>query len=201
MYGPKNERNDAIIKYVSDDLYFLININWSNQFILVTPQANATFVEMSKLKVVFGSLNTTLALLQTDEEFIQSLNSLVALAKSPIVQAIIGGSVDTELIETILDGVLHDKRVAETVNIIASIFDCFSVDRFIPVNTSKELEDEAYKLGNKKLFQAGIFFNEKLDAGNNISYELRVDVDNTPVTLENKNRWECRVNEYIWRSQ
>ncbi|XP_055631846.1 glucosylceramide transporter ABCA12 [Toxorhynchites rutilus septentrionalis] len=165
LYGPPSDRNDEIIKF-----------------------ANQTFVDMGRLQSFFKALNTTVGLLHTNDSFRESFEALIELAKSPIVQMIAGGNVNIDLIESMLNGILNDETVAKTLGTIASIFDCFSTDRFVEVKTEGALEDEAFKLNQKKLFFAGIFF-ENSTRTNDILYKIRMRIDDTPVTVENRNRF------------
>ncbi|XP_053667952.1 glucosylceramide transporter ABCA12 [Anopheles marshallii] len=165
LYGPASERNDEIMKL-----------------------ANQTFADMNRLREFFRALDTTLHLLRTDEEVQDSFQGLIDLAKSPLVQMIAGGNVNIELIEGMLNGILHDEEVAKTVNTIANILDCFSVDRFIPVVDEADLEDRAFELNRKKLFFAGVYF-ENSTTENEITYKIRMRTDDTPVTVENRNRF------------
>lgn len=74
--------------------------------------------------------------------------------------------------------------VLETIN---NILECFSVDRFVPVSSENELRDVASVLNEKKLFFTGIYFNSaNLSTEKDISYTLRMDIDNTPKTIENR---------------
>ncbi|XP_049289465.1 ATP-binding cassette sub-family A member 13 [Anopheles funestus] len=165
LYGPTNERNDEIMNL-----------------------ANQTFDDMGRLGELFRALDTTLQLLRTDEEVQDSFQGLIDLAKSPLVQMIAGGNVNIELIESMLNGILHDEEVAKAVNTIANIFDCFAADRFIPVADESALEDRAFELNRKKLFFAGVFF-ENGTTENEITYKIRMRTDDTPVTVENRNRF------------
>lgn len=62
------------------------------------------------------------------------------------------------------------------------------MDRFIPVSTEKELQDAASVLNEKKLFYTGIYFNNaNLSSEKDVSYTIRMDIDNTPKTIENRN--------------
>ncbi|XP_058056343.1 glucosylceramide transporter ABCA12 [Anopheles bellator] len=167
LYGPANERNDEIVKF-----------------------ANKTFVDMGRLRTFFRSLDTTLQLLRTEQEVRESFEGLIELAKSPVVQMLTGGNVNIELIEGILDGILHDESVANGIKTIANIFDCFSADRFIPVPDERALEDRAFELNREKLFFAAVYFENGTAASpNEIAYKIRMRTDDTPVTVENRNRF------------
>nr|XP_029714133.1 LOW QUALITY PROTEIN: ATP-binding cassette sub-family A member 12 [Aedes albopictus] len=165
LYGPSSERTDEIVKF-----------------------ANQTFVDMARLRDFFKALNTTVQLLHTDDSFRSSFENLIELAKSPLVQMIVGGNVNIDLIESMLNGILNEKTVAVTLETIASIFECFSADRFIKVESEKQLEDEAFKLNQKKMFFAGLMF-ENGTTENEVAYKIRMRIDDTPVTVENKNRF------------
>lgn len=86
--------------------------------------------------------------------------------------------------------IMNDTSVENTVETVANLLQCFSVDRFIPVNSTKDLQDVAYDLSHNKLFYAGIYFkNDSIDNENEVSYTIRMDVDNSPVTIENRNKF------------
>lgn len=150
--------------------------------------ANKTFDDLSRLREFFGSLETSVKMLKTNKEFRSNFDNLLNLAKSPFVQAILGGAVDIQTIEMVLDSIVNDTQVADVIATIGNIFDCFSSDRFIAVKDTKELEETAHELAKKKLFYAGLFFSSDQKT-NATSYELRMEVDNTPVTIENRNRF------------
>lgn len=143
---------------------------------------------MNKLKTFVKSIDETLSMLKTDEKFRDKFKALIDLAKSPLVQAFLGDSVNVDLIESVLKSILTDERISNVVNVISNIFECFSADRFIPVETEKELENLAFDMNDKKMFMAGVYFNDE-SIENEFSYKLRMDIDNTPITLENKNRF------------
>lgn len=69
--------------------------------------------------------------------------------------------------------------------------ECFNADRFVAVSGESEMENVAFDLNDKKLFFGGILFGNITDeiTAKNFSYTIRMDVDNTPITLENKNRF------------
>lgn len=165
LYGPANADTDGIVGY-----------------------GNHTFSEVSRLREFFRSLETTIKMLNTNKEFRSKFDSLLNLAKSPIVQAILGGAVDIQTIETVLNSIVNDSRVSDVVETIGNIFDCFSVDRFVAVKDEKELEDVAYELAKKKMFYAAVFFTNDAST-KEIVYKLRMEADNTPVTIENRNRF------------
>uniref|UniRef100_A0A182MPU9 ABC transporter domain-containing protein n=1 Tax=Anopheles culicifacies TaxID=139723 RepID=A0A182MPU9_9DIPT len=165
LYGPTSERNDEIMKL-----------------------ANQTFADMGRMREFFRALDTTLYLLRTEQEMRESFQGLIELAKSPLVKMITGGNVNIDLIEGMLNGILHDEEVAKAVNTIANIFDCFSADRFIPVTDETALEDRAFELNRKKLFFAGVYFVNGTTE-NEITYKIRMRTDDTPVTVENRNRF------------
>lgn len=163
LYGPVNDDTKEIVSF-----------------------GNKTFEEMNRLREFVKALETSVKMLSTNKEFRANFDNLLNLAKSPFIQAILGGSIDIQTIETVLDSIVNDTRIVDVIETIGNIFECFSVDRFIPVKDEKELEDMAYDLSKKKLFYAAAFFTTK---ENETSYKLRMEVDNTPVTIENKNRF------------
>lgn len=146
---------------------------------------------MNRLKDLVKGLESIIRQLRTEGEFQNKFLNIVKLAKTPFVQMMLSNfNVDPNVLDTVFNGLLHDKQVYEIIETVANIFECFSVNRFIGVETEKELEDLAVKLNEKKLFYAGIYFgNEGNDNNKEFSYKLRMDVDNTPITLENRNRF------------
>lgn len=149
---------------------------------------------MNRLKNLIKGLDKTLHLLRVEGEFQKKFQNLVTLATSPLVQGLIKSfNVDTAILDTVFNALQHDQQVLDIVETIANIFECFSVDRFVGVNSERELEDKAAQLNEKKLYLAGVFFNNTgggLGASRtDYAYTLRMDIDNTPITLENKNRF------------
>lgn len=148
---------------------------------------------MNRLKNLIKGLSTTIQKLRVEGEFKKKFMNLVQLAHSPFVQGLLGSfNVNGQILDTLFDALLYDKQVADITETIANIFECFSVDRFVGVETEKELEDLAVEMNKKKLFLAGVFFDNDGHSANSsptdYAYKLRMDVDNTPVTLENRNR-------------
>lgn len=148
---------------------------------------------MENLQNLVRALDKTLHLLRVEGEFQRKFQNLVSLAQSPFVQGLIKSfNVDSSILDIIFDALQHDEQVLNIVGTIANILDCFSTDRFIPVNSERELEEKATELNKKKLFLAGIYFNNMNDVNSserNYAYTLRMDTDNTPITLENRNRF------------
>lgn len=112
--------------------------------------------------------------------------------KTPIVQSIIGVmAIDTKAIDSIFDALIHDESIPVVLTTVSNILGCFNVDRFHVVKDAAEMEAVAIEMNDKKLFYAGIFFDGD---GNytdkrNVSYTIRMDIDNTPKTIENRNRF------------
>lgn len=151
--------------------------------------ANSTFEEMYKLRSFFGALNETIVKIRTDNDTKANFMSLVELAQSPIVSSVVG-EVGVETVQSLLDGLLYDETVLMAVQVIKNILECFSVDRFVPVQTEKEMEKVAKELDDKKLFFAGVYFSDtNLNKRKDVEYKLRMITDNSPVTYENKNRF------------
>ena len=165
VYGPVTEETKLIVSY-----------------------ANKTMDDMNRLRLFFRSIETSINMLNTNSKFREKFDGLLNLAKTPFVKAILGDSIDIDTIESVLTGVITDKQILDIVKTIGDIFDCYNVDRFIPVNSEKELEDVAYELAKKKLFYAAFYFDTNSKT-NEVTYKLRMEVDNTPVTVENRNRF------------
>ena len=166
MYGPGNNETDEIMK-----------------------EANKTFDDMRRTREFFKAIDLSIRMLKTDDEFKKSFDGLLSLAKSPIVASLIGDAFDINMIEGVLNTILNDTVVSDIIGTIGNILDCFSTDRFQAVQSEKELEEVAFELGKKKLFYAGIYFNHDEKKPNEIAYKLRMEADNTPVTVENRNRF------------
>lgn len=165
LYGPDTDENREIVTF-----------------------ANQTLDDMARLRAFFGVIETSMKMLRTDKEFRGNFDNLLNIARSPLVQALLGGAVDVDAIESVFNSIINDTKVIAAVETVGNIFDCFSVDRFIPVKNEKELEEKAASLTDKKLFYAGIYFTS--DASTNEStYKLRMEVDNSPKTIENRNRF------------
>lgn len=191
LYGPDTNRTREIMSYVSVLFrnYKLPNVMYG--FLCV--QANGTFEGIDRLKTFLTSLSTVVTKLRSDDEYRAKLGSLVELIKSPVIQSLIGSvNVDSSMIDGILDSLLHDPALLSVLTTVSGIMDCFNVDRFDAVRDGEELERRAIEIGKKKLFHAAVLFD---DAGNwtteqkSVSYTLRMDIDNTPKTIENRNRF------------
>lgn len=181
-------------KPVREKCKFSIELNDLNVVVLMWIfifQANDTLETMNRLKIFLKSVDTVIKQLRVPGEFQDKFMNIVKLAKSPFVQLMLANfNVDSKLLDTIFDALLHDKQTAEIVATVANIFECFSVDRFVGVNSEEELEDLAVVLNDQKLFYAAVYFeNDGHPKQNEIAYKIRVDSDNTPGTLENRNRF------------
>uniref|UniRef100_A0A336KWA0 CSON000491 protein n=1 Tax=Culicoides sonorensis TaxID=179676 RepID=A0A336KWA0_CULSO len=160
----------------------------NNQTREIIQNANQTFSDMARLKKFLKSIDNTFDLLKSDEEFKEKYNQLIRLAKSPLIKQLAGDSFNPEGVEQTLNGILNDKRISNTVRVISNLFDCYSVDRFIPVSSETALEDKAFELSDDKLLYAGIYFTEDAKT-NETAYKLRMNIDDTPVTSEVRNRF------------
>lgn len=150
-------------------------------------------IGMDRLKTLIKGLGQTIQQLRVEGEFQDKFMQLVQLTKTPFVQMLLQQfKVDKSILDTIFDGLLHDQQVLDIINTVGNIFDCFSVDRYIGVENEKQLEELAIELNNKKLFLAGVYFGNNGTGygatGTDYSYQIRMDIDNTPITLENRNR-------------
>lgn len=160
----------------------------------IDEQANDTLVAMNRLKSLMKGLDETIKLLRKEGEFKEKFLNLVKLTKSSFVQGLLKSfKIDSALLDGLFNALLYDKQVGDVVETVANIFECFSVDRFVGVSSEREMEDLAIQLNEKKLFLAAIYFKNDGRGGGasdaEFAYELRMDVDNTPVTLENRNRF------------
>lgn len=129
--------------------------------------------------------------LRVEGDFQNKFLNLVILSKTPFVQLMMANyNIDPKVLDTIFNALLHDEQVKDIIGTVANIFECFSVDRFVGVDSEEELEDLAVALNDQKLFYAGVYFeNNGHLKHDEYSYKIRMDADNTPVTLENRNRF------------
>lgn len=146
---------------------------------------------MARLRNLFKSVDNSIKQLRREGEFRRKFLNIVELAQSPFVQMIMDNyNVNPKVLSAIFDGLLHDTQVSDIIETVGNIFECFSVDRFVGVQTELELEQMAMKLNEKKLFFGAVYFkNNGYDKDKEYAYTLRMDIDNTPVTLENRNRF------------
>ncbi|XP_037044496.1 phospholipid-transporting ATPase ABCA1 isoform X2 [Bradysia coprophila] len=167
VYGPGNSVTDEIMS-----------------------RATALFEDVTKLQHFIGALNEIVILLRRDDDFQSNFKKLLSLARSPFVQNIIGDSIDIDKVEQLFQSLLFDDKIASTIQTIVNILECFSTDRLVRVTTEAEMEIRAYELSEKKMFHSGIYFiNVSRVTDREYSYKIRMDVDNIPITLENRNRY------------
>lgn len=145
---------------------------------------------MNRLKELTRGLDDVIKSIRTEGKVRENFLKIVQLSQSAFVKQLVASlNVDIKILDVILNALQNDQQVSDIVGAVANIFDCFSVDRFIGVETEKEMEDMAVKLNEKKLFLAGIYFDNVDSSTTDLRYKLRMDIDNTPVTLENRNRF------------
>lgn len=142
---------------------------------------------MHRLQDLAKSLNTILIKLRTDDKFKAGFMKLLDMAKSPIIRMTFGDSVDIGMIESVMTRLMNDQTIFDIIETVHNILQCFSVDRFITVNNENDIQNIAHDLQKKNLFLAALYFNETNNK--NIIYKIKVEPDNTPITLESKNRF------------
>ncbi|XP_004523945.1 ATP-binding cassette sub-family A member 13 [Ceratitis capitata] len=152
----------------------------------IMTHANTTFQELNRLQRLSVAVLDIVTKLREDESFQRSFDSLLKLATSPTVRSYIGDDIDVDEIVTIVNRFQTDPLVYDIISTIKNILECFSVDRFIPLATAKDLQLKAYELNEKRLFFAAAYFNK---TDNEVSYKLHMDTENTQPTFENKNRF------------
>lgn len=81
------------------------------------------------------------------------------------------------------------QRISSALKFGTDILKCILLDRFIPVASENELEQEAKHLMRKNEFIAGLVFlnmdhrsKRSTDIPHNISYKIRMDIDSVPST-------------------
>lgn len=167
LYGPVNEQTNTII------------VN-----------ANQTLETMNRLKTFLKQTDTIIKNLRVEGIFREKFMNIVKLAETPLVQGLLSSfGIDKKILDTLFNGLLYDKQVSDIIETLANIMDCFSVDRFVGVDSEKEMEDLAIQLNEKKLFYAGVYFNNDGLEDHKYSYTIRMDADNTPGTVDNRDRF------------
>lgn len=167
LYGPVNEQTNKI----------MIN-------------ANQTLDSMNRLKTLLKGVDTVIKKLRVEGDFREKFMKIVQLADTPLVKMLLTNfGIDKKVLDSLFDGLLYDKQVAEITETIANILECFSVDRFIGVDSKQEMEDLAIELNDKKLFYAGVYFDADGLDDHKYSYTIRMDADNTPGTVDNRDRF------------
>lgn len=135
------------------------------------------------------SIEKTIVKLSEDESFRRKLDSLLAIARTPFIKAAVGDALDLDSIENAVSSIVNDTKVLEVIRIAGNALECYSVNRFVSVNSEKELEDRAFELSKKKLFWGAVYFVNSDSKDNETTYKLRMETENTPKTVENKNRF------------
>lgn len=152
--------------------------------------ANQTLDSMNRLKNLLKGVDSVIKNLRVEGEFREKFMKIVQLADTPLVKMLLTNfGIDKKVLDTLFNGLLYDKQVGEITETIANIFECFSVDRFVGVDSEQEMEDLAIELNAKKLFYAGVYFDADGLDDHKYSYTIRMDADNTPATVDNRDRF------------
>ncbi|XP_039958273.1 ATP-binding cassette sub-family A member 13 [Bactrocera tryoni] len=154
--------------------------------ISIMTHANTTFEELNRLKRLSVAVADIVTKLREDGPFQKGFDSLLKLATSQTVRSYIGDDINVDEIVGVVNRIRTDPLVYDIVMTIKNILECFSVDRFVPLATAKDLQLTAFELNDKRLFFAAAYFNK---TGNDVSYKLHMDTENTQPTFENKNRF------------
>lgn len=125
--------------------------------------------------------------LRTNSTFQEAFESLLKLARSPLVKSLVGDDFDVEEIERMLNYVRNNALIYEILTTISELLECLSVDRFEAVESVEQLRRRAYELNQQRLFLAALNFEDV--GGKEITYKIHMDTDNTQPTFENKNRF------------
>lgn len=161
----------------------------------IMSHANGTFEGISRLKTFLTSLATVVTKLRSDDAYRSKLGSLVDIIKTPLVASLIGqANIDPTMLDGILDSLLNDVALLSVLKTVSGIMDCFNVDRFEAVKDNEELERRALQMNERRLFYAAVLFNgtgnwSGMGDEKEVAYTLRMDIDNTPKTIENKNKF------------
>lgn len=125
--------------------------------------------------------------LHTNATFQEAFESLLKLARSPLVKSLVGDDFDVEEIERMLNYVRENQLIYDILTTVSDLLECLSVDRFEAVDSVEQLRHRAYELNQQRLFLAALNF-EQVD-GKEIIYKIHMDTDNTQPTFENRNRF------------
>lgn len=125
--------------------------------------------------------------LRTNTTFQEAFESLLKLARSPLVKSLVGDDFDVEEIERMLNYVRNNALIYDILTTVSDLLECLSVDRFEAVESVEQLRRRAYELNQQRLFLGALNFEDV--AGKEITYKIHMDTDNTQPTFENKNRF------------
>jgi len=139
------------------------------------------------MKKLANAAASMLNKLHTNVTFQEAFESLLKLARSPLVKSLVGDDFDIDEIERAMNYVRSNALIHQILNTISDLLECLSVDRFEPVQSVDQLHHRAYELNQERLFMAALNFENV--SGNQISYRIHMDTDNTQPTFENKNRF------------
>ncbi|XP_020818664.1 ATP-binding cassette sub-family A member 12 isoform X1 [Drosophila serrata] len=149
--------------------------------------SNATFEELNNMKELSRAAATILTKLHTNSTFQEAFESLLKLARSPLVKSLVGDDFDIGEIERVFEYIRTNQLIHDILNTVADLMDCVSADRFEAVDTLEALQRRAYELNQNKMFLAALNLE---DVGlKQSSYRLHMDTDNTQPTFENRNRF------------
>ncbi|KAH8301484.1 hypothetical protein KR059_004274 [Drosophila kikkawai] len=184
LYYPDNEITKNVVKFVSyQTLDMIIPISGSFFF----SQSNASFEELDNMKQLSRAAATILTKLHTNTTFQEAFDSLLKLARSPLVKSLVGEDFDIGEIERVFQYIRTNQLIHDILNTVADLMDCVSADRFEAVDSLEGLQRRAYELNQNKLFLAALNLE---DVGlKQSSYRLHMDTDNTQPTFENRNRF------------
>ncbi|XP_017869201.1 PREDICTED: ATP-binding cassette sub-family A member 13 isoform X2 [Drosophila arizonae] len=164
LYTPLNANTESIVKFT-----------------------NATFEEIDRVKNISHAAATILDKLHTNATFQQAFDNLLKLARSPLVQSLVGSEFNVEEIERIMNYVRTNELIHQVFTTVSDLMECVSANRFEGVTSVEKLQHRAYELNQQRLFLAALNFEDV--AGQYITYRLHMDTDNTQPTFENKNRF------------
>ncbi|KAH8288118.1 hypothetical protein KR054_001076 [Drosophila jambulina] len=149
--------------------------------------SNASFEELDNMKQLSRAAATILTKLHTNATFQEAFDSLLKLARSPLVKSLVGEDFDIGEIERVFAYIRTNQLIHDILNTVADLMDCVSADRFEAVDSLDALHKRAYELNQNKLFLAALNLE---DVGKKqSSYRLHMDTDNTQPTFENRNRF------------
>ncbi|XP_017056200.1 ATP-binding cassette sub-family A member 13 isoform X2 [Drosophila ficusphila] len=164
LYTPANAATESVVKF-----------------------SNATFEEVDRLKQLSRAAATIVTKLHTNATFQEAFDSLLKLAKSPLVKSLVGDDFDIGEIERVFTYIRTNQLIYDILTTVADLMDCVSADRFEAVDSVEELRRRAYELNQNKFFLAALNLEDV--ALKQSSYRIHMDTDNTQPTFENRNRF------------
>ncbi|XP_077295460.1 lipid droplet defective [Arctopsyche grandis] len=176
-------------------LYTPNNMNIHNIIVHV----NETFSQIGRLFTLLHDFSDGFSSLDNIIKHNVSLFTMQKLLKSSFVQDKFADTFGENFsssdftnidLNSLIDSFGNSTFMKEVLNRVSSMSSCILLNRFVPMNSEKTLEERAARLMEANEFSAGIVFMDTDNNTNtNIQYKIRMDIDNVPSTSRLKNRF------------